>query len=171
MTVAGILTTETKPTAYRRRSAPVRVKLRRVHAHLSKPYPPDGADKVWWERLKIALGTTSSAFVNASLIQLQLASQLPGGGVSEIGVNTALALIEAARPRDEVEGALAVQMAATHSAAMAVLARFGGGGGSERRVAALGSAAARLLRAFAAQVECLWPILSPRRAIGSAIGV
>jgi hypothetical protein len=67
MTPAGMLTTETegKPTADRRRSTPVRVKLRRVNAHLSKPYPPDAADKVWWERLKIALGTTSSAFVKA----------------------------------------------------------------------------------------------------------
>src|SRR5580704_15387642 len=110
MTPAGMFTNETedKPTTDRRRSAPVQVKLRRVHAHLSKPYPPDGTDKVWWERLKIALGTTSSAFVNASLIQLQAASQLPCGGISETGVNTALALIEAAEPRDEIEGALAV---------------------------------------------------------------
>jgi hypothetical protein len=72
-----------------------------------------------------------------------------------MGVNAALALIEAANPKDEIEGALAVQMAATHSAAMSVLSRFGGGGGSERRVVALGSAAARLLRAYTAQVEAL----------------
>jgi hypothetical protein len=139
----------------RSRPPPVRVKLRRVHAHLSKPYPPDGAEKVWWDRLKNALGTTSSAFVSASLIQLQTASQLPCGGVSEMGVNAALAVVEAAKPKDEIEGALAVQMAATHSAAMSVLSRFGGGGGSERRVVALGSAAARLLRAYTAQVEAL----------------
>lgn len=54
-------------------------------------------------------------------------------------------MIEAAAPKDEIEGALAVQMACTHTAAMAVLARFGGGGGSEGRVVALGSAVARLL--------------------------
>ncbi len=58
-------------------------------------------------------------------------------------------------PKDEIEGALAVQMACTHSAAMAVLARLGGGGGSEGRVVALGSAAARLLRAYSTQVEVL----------------
>ena len=46
------------------------------------------------------------------------------------------------RSRVEVEGALAVQMACTHTAALAVLARFSGGGGSERRVVALASAAA-----------------------------
>jgi hypothetical protein len=46
-------------------------------------------------------------------------------------------------------------MACTHTAAMAVLARLGGGHGSERRVAALGSAAARLLRAYSIQLEVL----------------
>src|ERR1700751_5449769 len=70
-------------------------------------------------------------------------------------MNAALAMIEAAAPKEEIEGALAVQMACTHTAAMAVLARLGGGHGSERRVAALGSAAARLLRAYATQVELL----------------
>ena len=55
--------------------------------------------------------------------------------------------------RDEMEAALAIQMACTHAATMSVLARLGGGYGTERRVAALGSAAARLLRAYSAQVE------------------
>jgi hypothetical protein len=134
---------------------PVSVKLRPVNANLAKAYPPDGEGKVWWHRLRSALGTTSSAFVNASLFQLQAAARLPCSGISEIAVNAALAMIEAAAPRDEIEGALAVQMACTHTAAMAVLARLGGGHGSERRVGALGSAAARLLKAYAAQVEVL----------------
>ena len=67
----------------------------------------------------------------------------------------ALAMIEAAAPRDEIEGAMAVQMACTHTAAISVLGRFGGGGGSERRVVALASAAARLMRAYALQVETM----------------
>jgi hypothetical protein len=134
---------------------PVRVKLRRVNANLAKNYPPDGENKVWWQRLKKAFGTTSSDFVNASLCQVQAAARLPLGGFSEIAVNAALAMIEAAAPKDEIEGALAVQMACTHTAAMAVLARFGGGGGSEGRVVALGSAVARLLRAYSTQVEVL----------------
>jgi hypothetical protein len=46
-------------------------------------------------------------------------------------------------------------MACTHTAALAVLARFSGGGGSERRVVALASAAARLMRAYSGQVEML----------------
>jgi hypothetical protein len=137
------------------RRAPVRVKLRRIDASLSKAYPPNGDGKVWWGRLKNALGTTSSDFVNASLYQLQKAAQLPCGGISEIAMNAALALIEAAEPQNEIEGALALQMACTHTAAISVLARFAGGGATERRVAALASAAARLLRAYSTQVEAL----------------
>ena len=123
--------------------------------NLAKPYPPDGESKVWWKRLKKALGTKSSDFVNASLLELQAAAHLPFGGISEVGMNAALALIEGAAPRNEIEGALAVQMACTHTAALSVLARFSGGGGSERRVVALASAAARLMRAYSGQVETL----------------
>jgi hypothetical protein len=132
---------------------PVRVKLRRVTASLANAYPPDGENRVWWSRLKQALGTRSSDFVNASLLQLQAAAQLPCGGISEMALNAALAMIEAAAPRDEMEAALAIQMACTHAATMSVLTRLGGGHGTERRVASLGSAAARLLRAYSAQVE------------------
>ena len=133
--------------------ARVRVRLRRVNADLTKPYPPDGDTKLWWSRLKQALGTRSSDFVNASLIQLQAAARLPSGGVSEVALNAALAMIEGAAPRDEIEGALVIHMACTHAATMSVLARLGGGHGTERRVAALRSAAGRLLRAYSAQVE------------------
>jgi hypothetical protein len=137
------------------RRRPVRVRLRRINANLSQNYPPDGQGKFWWARLKKALGTASSDFVNASLFQLQVAAKLPCHGISEVAVNAALAMIEAAAPQNEIEGALAVQMACTHTAAIAVLERFGGGGGTDRRVIALASAAAKLLRAFSAQVETL----------------
>ena len=59
------------------------------------------------------MGTSSSAFVEASLFQLQAAARLPGGGISEVGVNSALALIEGAAPKDEIEGALAKTRAGT----------------------------------------------------------
>jgi hypothetical protein len=122
---------------------------------MSEPYPPDGIREEWWTRLKNALATESSAFVTATLYQLQSAARLPLDGTSETAVNAALAMIEAAAPQNEIEAALAVQMACTHTAAMAVLARIGGGQGNERRVAAMGSAASRLLRAYTAQVEAL----------------
>ena len=52
-----------------------------------------------------------------------------------------------------MEAALAIRMACTHAATMSVLVRLEGGYGTERRAAALGSAVARLLRAYSAQVE------------------
>src|SRR5438876_2069174 len=115
------------------RPAPVHVKLQRINASFAKAHPPDGQGKVWWARLQKALGTSSCAFVNASLLQLQQAACLRGGSISEIGVNSALALIEAAEPRNEIEGALALQMACTHIASMAILARIEGGYTTERR--------------------------------------
>jgi hypothetical protein len=126
-----------------------------VNCNQAIAHPPDGEGKVWWNRLKKALGTPSSAFVNAALFQLEAAARLPGGNISELGVNSALALIEAVAPKDEIEGALALQMACTHMAAMAILARFEGGFGAERRTAVLCSAAGRLLRTYVAQVDAL----------------
>jgi hypothetical protein len=70
-------------------------------------------------------------------------------------VNAALAFIEGAKPREEVECALVIQMACTHTAAMAVLGNLGGGHGSDRSVALTATAATRLLRAYAIQVEAL----------------
>jgi hypothetical protein len=138
-----------------RRRPPVRVKVWDAKGRLANMQPPAGEHAAWWQRLQQALGTQSSDFVNSSLIQIQAAARSPLGGVSEIAVNAALAMIEAAAPRDEIEGALAVQLACTHTTAMAVLAKFDVGFATERRTAAFGSAASRLLRAFAMQVEVL----------------
>jgi hypothetical protein len=115
--------------------APVKVKLKRVNCDH-------------------AFGTASSAFVEASLYQLIAAARLPNSGICEIAVNASLAFIAGAKPRDEIECALVIQMACTHSAAMTVLNRLGGAAG-DRNVSAMASAAARLLRAYATQVEAL----------------
>ena len=137
------------------RLPPVRVALWRPDAFVAQTHPPDGETKNWWERLNKALGTTSSDFVNASLLQLQAAARSPFGNISEMHINAALAMIEAAAPKDEIEGALAVQIACTHTAAMAILAKLDSGFGTERRIAAFGSAAARLMKTFTLQIETL----------------
>jgi hypothetical protein len=143
------------PVAGPRRLPPVRVKVFRADGKVAPVHPPDGDGRNWWRRLNTALGTTSSDFVNASLFQIQAACRSPWGGISELSMNAALAMIEAAAPKDEIEAALAVQMACTHTAAMAVLAKLDVAFATERRVAAFGSAAARLMRAYAMQVEVL----------------
>ena len=99
------------------------------------------------------MGTASSDFVSQTLYQLQAAARLPMGGISEIGVNSALSIIEAAKPDNEMEAALVIQMACTHAASMAVLSRLGGGHGGDRHVAMMAAAASKLLRAYALQVE------------------
>lgn len=134
---------------------PVRVRLKRINANLAQAYPPAGETKEWWTRLKSAMGTASSDFVNATLFQLQNAARLPNGGISEIAVNAALSMVETVKPKDEVEAALIIQMACTHAAAMAVLSRIGGGHGGDRHVAMMAAAASKLLRSFAVQVETL----------------
>ena len=90
----------------------------------AKVHPPDGEHENWWQRLNKAFGTRSSDFTNACMFQIQAAARTPFGGISELATNAALAMIEAAAPKDEIEGALAVQMACTHTAAMAVLAKL-----------------------------------------------
>jgi hypothetical protein len=135
--------------------AQVRVRLKRISGYEARPYPPDGQTREWWQRLKNAFGTASSAFVDASLQQLIAAARLPNGGISEIAVNATLAFVEGAKPQNEVESALVMQMGCTHAAAMAVLGRVAGAHGPTRSTAAMASAAARLLRTYAIQVETL----------------
>jgi hypothetical protein len=135
------------------RRPPVRVRRGRITAESAKLYPPDGAERIWWDRLKKTLGTSSSDFVNASLHQLQAAAQFPGSGISEVGINAALAFIESFAPRNEVEASLAVQMACTHGATMSVLGRLGPATGTEDHVCRFASAAARLIRAYTVQLE------------------
>jgi hypothetical protein len=137
------------------RQRPVRVKLTRADAFVAATYPPDGETENWWRRLNEALGTMSSDFVNASLLQLQAAARSPFGTVSETAMNAALAMIAAAAPRDEIEAALAIQMACTHTAARSILSKLDSGLATERRIAAFGSAAARLIKTYAMQVEVL----------------
>ncbi len=143
------------PDSHATRPKPVSVRLRRLNANVEKPYPPIGDTKEWWSRLKAAMGTVSSDFVSQTLFQLQTAARLPNGGISEVAVNAALSIVEATNPRTEMEAALVIQMACTHSASMAVLSRIGGGHGGDRHVAMMAAAASKLLRAYAIQVETL----------------
>jgi hypothetical protein len=97
----------------------------------------------------------SSDFVNASLLQLQAAARSPFGTISETAMNAALAMITAAAPQDEIEAALAIQMACAHMATMSILSKLDSGFATERRITAFGSAAARLMKTYATQVEVL----------------
>jgi glycosidase len=60
--------------------AQVRVRLKRINCQEAEPYPPDGQAPEWWQRLKNAFGTASSAFVDASLQQLIAADATSNAG-------------------------------------------------------------------------------------------
>ena len=72
-------------------------------------------------------------------------------------------MIESAKPNDEVEAVLIIQMASTHTAAMAVLSRIGGAHGGDRHVAMMAAATSKLLRAYTIQVETFagWAAAAP----------
>jgi hypothetical protein len=145
--------TEHQSTAARKE--PVRVKLERINADVSRSLPPDDDRPAWIERLKAALGTASIEVIDATLYQLQAAARLPNsGGVCAIAVNAALAMIESEQPKGETECAIVLQMATIHSATMAVLGRLNSAYG-HRNVLAAATAVSRLSRAFAILVETL----------------
>ena len=135
------------------RQKPVRVGLRRLTCDAGKIYPLNEDSRIWWARLQRALGTCSSDFVNTALFQLQQAARMHNTGINAVSINAALAMIEAAAPANEIEGALALQAACTHLAAMAVLGRMGGAIGMDRHVAAMSGAAAKLLQLYLDQME------------------
>ena len=138
-----------------RRPPPVRIKLKGIQGNVASFGSPDVNEDIWREQLKAAFGTVSDAFVEVSLRQLQYAACMPGDGASELAINAAIAIIAAAKPVNEIEAALALQMACTHMVAMSVMSRIGGAGGGPHRLPGLASATAKLIRACSTTVETL----------------
>ena len=109
--------------------APVRVRLKRLNCNEAVPYPRDG------QTLRVVAATEECLRhclkrVRRSLAAAAIAAaRLPGSGISETAVNASLAFIEGAKPQGEIECALVIQMACTHSAAMSVLGTFAGAHG------------------------------------------
>ena len=97
-------------------------------------------------RLGKAIGSSDRRFTAGLLGQLAGAA-LRGGKVEEQSLNFMLSFIEGIEPRDQIESALAAQMAAIHVAMMSLAGQLSGG-------EAL-SCFDRLARTFAAQVESL----------------
>jgi len=132
---------------------PVRVKLRRRNCDHHEPYAPESMKRDWWARLKKALGTVSPDFILATLRQIEIASRLPDQGTSEVAVNAALAIIEGAQPRNEIEAVSAIQLACAHAATMQIFNSLRNQSG--RQQIALATAAAQLIKASAIQSEQL----------------
>lgn len=143
------------PAGRSRRSPPVQIKLKNIQANVPSFGSPGMNESIWREQLKAAFGTASDAFVAVSLRQLERAARIPSEGTSEDAINAAIAMIAAVKPVNETEAAMALQMACTHSVAMAVMGRIGGASGGPHRLPGLASATAKLIRAFATTAETL----------------
>ncbi len=98
-------------------------------------------------------GTTSDAFVNRSLSHLSTALQR-GGAENLDGLNAGLAVVAGVKPENEVEAMLAIQMAATHEAALSMLS-IARSEATVPAIQAAGGLAVKLLRTFTAQTEAL----------------
>jgi len=136
-----------------RRSPPVKIRIKGIQGDVVSFASPGPADQTWRKQLKATLGTVSEAFVDMTLHHLERAARLPGDGPSNVSINGALAIIAGFSPKNEMEAAIALQAACTHMAGMVMLARIAGGHGGPHRLPGMASAAAKLLRAYCAQVE------------------
>lgn len=108
------------------------------------------------DQLRNAFGTASSAFMirNFQSLEAAVRGRNDERGAEAESVNAALALMEAVAPQDEVEGALAVQMASNHALTIEMLCRAKSTGDVEH-LALYGNLAVKLQRTFTAQIEAL----------------
>jgi hypothetical protein len=165
-------TSSTPNTAKPAPSASEKVAIRRAELRLKGRAPPFRAERVaeqantlssphddlsgWTARLMDILGTGSVDFASNAVHQLAHASRHRGGTPDddETPLNAALALVAAVAPQNELEGALAVQMAQVHALTADLLGRARQSDRTDH-VALYGNLAVKLSRTFAMQAETL----------------
>lgn len=108
----------------------------------------------WLTRLQDAFGTRGTDFAISQLNRLMLACKEADGQIDGTKLNGLLAMIEGAQPQNEIQAALAVQMAMTHTSVQTILQRA-------MRVDQIpqfdsaSNTAVKLLRTFTMQAETL----------------
>ncbi|TCJ38821.1 hypothetical protein E0504_10910 [Parafrankia sp. BMG5.11] len=117
---------------------------------LGSPHDDEQGNAV---HLAETFATRSDDFVSTTLMHLANATA-QGGAPSVPGINTSLALIGAIAPRDELEAALAAQIAATHDLSMAMIARTKTAQQAEL-MRDFGNIATKLQRTMTAQIKAL----------------
>lgn len=119
--------------------------------------PEAGADPLVLDaKLCSAFGTTEAAIYNSLLGQLvNVLHRDTKEPISAETINAGLAMMYGLAPQDEAEAMLAVQMVATHNAAMELLRRTVKDGATFPGVQGYGNLAVKFLRNFAAQTEAL----------------
>lgn len=105
-------------------------------------------------RLMDLFGTASEGFMCFGVDRLSGSAYDADGKVRETAVNAALAMIAAIDPQDEIEGALALQMAQGHQLATTML-EMAARTDSTDHLALYGGLAVKLSRTFTQQIEAL----------------
>jgi hypothetical protein len=114
---------------------------------------PGTTRREWVGRLREALGSTSNAFVEASMRRIMAACTLPRQNwPSSTSVSAALALIESLEPENEIQATVAVHIACLDAACANVLSRLAWSS-TESRTTVSANAGAKLERAFLAAVN------------------
>ncbi|NIJ32794.1 hypothetical protein [Sphingomonas oligoaromativorans] len=108
----------------------------------------------WAMASAAAFGTTSGAFVDGSMGDLASVVKGRKDQPTEVEFNAALALVDGAEPANEVEAALLIQMASTHSLTMRCMAMAAASPGVAID-GGMGNLSVKLLRTFTAQIEAL----------------
>ncbi len=131
------------------------VKAKKEGGTIKTHVGPTHSDHDGWSiRLLDALGTRSADFANAEVERI-LAAMTPRDGMpTEAQFNAAVAVLNGARPRDEIEAMLASQMAVTHALAMDLLGRVKQSP-TVPYMETCANLATKLQRTFVAQVEAL----------------
>lgn len=116
--------------------------------------PPHDDHAGWEARLQDAFGTHGRPFAVAELGRLFRAATLRDGKLDNVRLDSLIAVIDGARPSNEIEAMIASQLAVTHSLAMDFLVRAKNADHIPQFDSA-GRMAAKLVAAFAGHVELL----------------
>jgi hypothetical protein len=132
-------------------------------------YPDHSNDEGHMYRLADAFGTRSRQFVYSMLNGLGKATEnhpldcdFGPGSPNQLKFNAALAIIDGARPQDEIEAMLAAHMAVTNIVLLELVARTRGSiaghryeGDGIKRLDVLGNLTNKFMRTYTMQVEAL----------------
>ncbi|GEP06035.1 hypothetical protein [Methylobacterium oxalidis] len=141
----------------RRRNQPARydVKIDSAEDGTLRLAPSTGGEVTDLARRLNAFGTPSVDFAAYMVGQVATAARSAGRNLpTSAQLNAALAVVDGTEPENETEAMLAVQMFATHDAAMAMLGSMKQAGDVVRQQET-GNLAIKLLRTYTAQMETL----------------
>jgi len=147
--------------AYEARPTRAKVKLQGTEGSTLKLSNAHNDTDGWAIHLADMIGTSSRAFTDETIRQLANAVSNGRTTVTEVELNSALALMGAVAPKDELEAAIGVQIVASHFASLDFLSRARSNAGEYRETAeAYAGMATKVSRTMAAHVETLTKLRS-----------